>query len=91
MHKPPHRPPSRLLAAAALALTGLFGASVAILWTSGTLGVSAAAANQIVSAIEVGGWPLVAVGAIFGAGITGALIATARGILLRLGRAQAVA
>lgn len=78
-------------AAAALAVTGIFGASLAVSWVAGSLGISAAAASQIVNAIEVGGWALVVVGTIFGAGITGALIATARGILFRIGRAHAVA
>lgn len=78
-------------AAVTLAVAGIFGASLAVSWIAGSLGISAAAASQIVRAIEVGGWALVAIGAVFGAGITGALIATARGILLRIGRAQAVA
>ncbi|UVJ40127.1 uberolysin/carnocyclin family circular bacteriocin [Arthrobacter sp. CJ23] len=77
--------------AAALAIAGVFGASLAVSWIAGSLGVSAAAASQIVKAIEVGGWALIAIGALFGGGITGALIATARGILFRIGRAQAVA
>lgn len=78
-------------AAAALAVVGIFGASLAVSWIAGSLGISAAAASQIMHAIEVGGWALVVIGTIFGAGITGALIATARGILFRIGRAQAVA
>lgn len=77
--------------AAALAVAGIFGASLAVSWIAGSLGISAAAASQIVRAIEVGGWALVAIGVVFGAGITGALIATARSILFRIGRAQAVA
>jgi hypothetical protein len=77
--------------AAALAVAGIFGASLTVSWIAGSLGISAAAASQIVRAIEVGGWALVAIGAVFGAGITGALIATARAILFRVGRAQAVA
>ncbi|MEZ2389912.1 uberolysin/carnocyclin family circular bacteriocin [bacterium RCC_150] len=78
-------------AAAAIAVVGIFGASLAVSWIAGSLGISAAAASQIMRAIEVGGWALVVIGAVFGAGITGALIATARTILLRIGRAQAVA
>lgn len=78
-------------AAATLAIAGVFGASLAVSWIAGSLGISAAAASQIVRAIELGGWALVVIGAVFGGGITGALIATARGILFRIGRAQAVA
>lgn len=78
-------------AAAAIAVVGIFGASLAVSWIAGSLGISAAAASQIMTAIEVGGWALVVIGAVFGAGITGALIATARSTLLRIGRAQAVA
>lgn len=81
----------RAAAAAVLAVAGLFGASLAVSWIAGSLGISAAAASQIMRAIEVGGWALVVIGTVFGAGITGALIATARGILWRIGRAQAVA
>lgn len=77
--------------AAALGVVGLLGASLAVSWIAGSLGISAAAASQIMQAIEVGGWALVVIGAVFGAGITGALIATARSIALRWGRAQAVA
>lgn len=77
--------------AATLAIAGVFGASLAVSWIAGCLGISAAAASQIVRAIEIGGWALVAIGAVFGGGITGAVIATARGILFRIGRAQAVA
>lgn len=78
-------------AASSLGIAGLLGASLAVAWIAGSLGISAGAANNIMSAIEVGGWALVAVGAIFGAGITGALIATARAFALRWERAQAVA
>lgn len=81
----------RAAAAAVLAVAGLFGASLAVSWIAGSLSISAAAASQIMRAIEVGGWALVVIGTVFGAGITGALIATARGILWRIGRAQAVA
>lgn len=80
-----------IVAATALGLTGLLGASLAVSWIAGSLGISAAAASQIMQAIEVGGWALVVIGAVFGAGITGALIATARAVALRWGRAQAVA
>ncbi|WP_138444735.1 hypothetical protein [Sinomonas susongensis] len=78
-------------AAVALGTLGLLGASLAVSWIAGSLGISAAAASQIMQAVEVGGWALVVIGTVFGAGITGALIATARAVALRWGRAQAVA
>lgn len=77
--------------AAALGLAGLLGASLAVAWIAGSLGISGAAATQIMTAIEVGGWALVVIGTVFGAGVTGAVIATARWFALRWGRAQAVA
>jgi hypothetical protein len=78
-------------AALAFGISGLLGASLAVSWIAGSLGISAAAASQIMTAIEVGGWALVVIGTVFGAGITGGLIATARWFALRWGRAQAVA
>lgn len=77
-------------AVAAVAAVGIFGASLAVSSVAGSLGISAAAAPQIMHPTEVGGWALIVIGTVFGAGITGALIATVRGILFRIGRAQAV-
>lgn len=78
-------------AAAVLGAVGLLGASLAVSWIAGTLAISAAAADRLFTAIEVGGWALVVAGAVFGGGITGAIIATSRQFALRWGRAQAVA
>lgn len=70
-----------LLSLASLALAGAFA-----YWVAGSLGISTAAAGQIVTAIEIGGWAIVAVGAIFGAGIVGAILATVRYMLVRQAR-----
>jgi circularin A/uberolysin family circular bacteriocin len=70
---------------------GLASASIGVLWVMGSLGISAAAASQIVDAILVGGWALTVVMAIFGGGIISAIMATVRYLAGRLGRAAAVA
>lgn len=80
-----------VLAAALIGVTGLTTAAVGVLWVAGSLGISTAAAGQIVRAIEVGGWALAVVMAVFGAGIIGAIMATVRSIVARLGTAVAVA
>jgi circularin A/uberolysin family circular bacteriocin len=77
--------------ATAVAVAGLASAAVGVLWVAGTLGISTAAASQIVRAIEVGGWALTVVLAVFGAGVIGAITATVRAIVARLGTAVAVA
>jgi circularin A/uberolysin family circular bacteriocin len=70
---------------------GLATAGIGLMWVAGALGISTAAASQIVSAILAGGWALAVVMAIFGAGIIGAIIATVRGLAGRLGQAYAIA
>lgn len=70
---------------------GLTTAGVALMWVAGALGISAAAASQVVDAIMAGGTALAAVMIIFGAGVITAIIATVRYLVLRLGTAAAVA
>lgn len=82
---------SAITVAAALAGAGLAVGGVAVAWIAGSLGISAAAASQIVTAIQVGGWALTIVAATFGFGIGGAFVATARWYILRKGTAVAVA
>lgn len=77
--------------AGALALIALLVAGTSAAWVAGSLGISAAAASQIVTAIEVGGAALTIVGAVFGAGIGGAVAATIRGIVMSQGRKAAAA
>lgn len=80
-----------VLAAAAVVALGLATAGVGLLWVAGSLGISAAAATQIVVAIEKGGWALRAVILIFGGGIISAIMATVLAILAAAGTAAAVA
>lgn len=75
-----------LVATVGLVLTG-----VALAWVAGSFGLSVAAASQIVAAVEAGGLALALVGAILGAGIAGAVIASVRWYLVKKGRALAIA
>lgn len=75
-----------LIGIASLALAGTVA-----LWVAGSLGISAAAASQIVAAIEIGGWAIVAIGAVFGAGIVGAILGTVRYLLVRQARNLVIA
>ena len=79
------------LVAGLIGLIGLATAGIGLMWVAGSLGISAAAASQIVHAIEVGGWALTVVIAIFGGGIIAAITATVRSIVARIGTAAAVA
>jgi hypothetical protein len=74
-----------------LASMGLSLAVFAGLWVAGSLGISTAAASQIVSAIIAGGWALRAVIIIFGAGLIGAIAATVVWIVSSRGRNAAIA
>ncbi len=70
------------------------GVSLAVLgglWVAGALGISTAAATQVVAAIAAGGWALRAVIIIFGAGIIGAILATVVAIISTRGRNAAIA
>lgn len=76
---------------AVVATLGLTAATFAGLWLAGSLGISTAAASQIVSAIAAGGWALRAVIIIFGAGLIGAIAATVVWIVASRGRNAAIA
>lgn len=80
-----------LLSTVSLASLGLSLLTFAGLWVAGTLGISTAAASQIVAAIAAGGWALRAVIIIFGAGIIGAIAATVIAIISSRGRNAAIA
>jgi len=77
--------------AAGIAALGLVVGGVALAWVAGSLGISTAAASQIVNAVQVGGLALTLVGAAFGFGVGSALVATIRWYILRKGKAVAVA
>ncbi|MGD9959753.1 uberolysin/carnocyclin family circular bacteriocin [Nocardioides sp.] len=73
-----------------LATLGIATAGVGLAWVAGSLGISASAASQIVSAIMAGGWALTVVMAIFGGGIISAIAATVRWYVVKKGRAVAI-
>lgn len=77
--------------AGALGFVGLLCLVVAPAWVAGSLGISASAASQIVSAIMAGGWALTVVMAIFGGGIISAIAATVRYMVAKKGRTVAIA
>lgn len=81
-----------MLGGAAIAMLGLVVAVVGVGWLTGTLGVSAVAAQAIAKAVEVGSWAMflvaiAATGGIVGAGLWGVL----KLILWRAGKAAVVA
>lgn len=78
-------------AAGLLAVAGLLLGGLTLSWIAGNLGLSAAAASQLVDAIDKGGWALAAVLAVLGGGISGAVIATIKSIAARVGKNAAVA
>ena len=66
------------LFAVVLAIAGIATASIASMWLTGTLGVSAATATAIAKAVEVGSWAMflasiAASGGLVGAAMWGAL------------------
>ncbi len=80
-----------IAAVAAVAAIGLTIGSVAVAWVVGALGISTAAASQIVNAVQVGGWALTLVGAAFGFGVGSAFVATVRWYITRKGKQIAIA
>lgn len=83
--------PTAFGVAVVLGTLGFLGAGVSLAWVAGSLGISTAAASQIVSAIMAGGWALTVVMAIFGGGVISAIMATVRWYVTRKGKAIAVA
>lgn len=77
--------------AAVISAVGLALVTVGALWVAGFLGISTAAASQIVAAIVAGGWALRAVIIVFGAGIIGAITATVLWYVSKKGRTAAIA
>jgi len=77
--------------AASVAVLGLVLGGFAVAWVAGSLGISTAAASQIVTAVQVGGLALTMVGAAFGFGVGSAFVATVRWYVLRKGTKMAIA
>lgn len=82
---------SSLAVAGTISVVGLVVGTIALAWVAGSLGISTAAASQIVTAVEVGGLALTLVGAAFGFGIGSALVATIRWYITRKGKGMAIA
>lgn len=74
-----------------VSIVGLVVGGLGLAWVAGSLGISSAAATQIVNAVQVGGLALTLVAAAFGFGVGSALVATIRWYILRRGKAVAVA
>lgn len=74
---------------ASAALLAVAGVSLA--WLVGSFGISAAAASQIVTAIEIGGAAVAIITAILGAGVVGLVVSTVVWYLKRKLRTLAIA
>jgi hypothetical protein len=78
-------------ATAAVSVVGVTIASLSLAWLVGSFGLSAAAASQIVTAVEIGGAALAVVSIVLGGGIAGAVISTIVWYLKRKLRKLAIA
>ncbi len=70
---------------------GLLLGAISTMYIAGMFGLSISFANQIITAVSVGGWVLAVVMAAISGGIAGAVIATARWAITRWGKAAAAA
>lgn len=78
-------------ASAAVSVVGVAVAGLSLAWLVGSFGLSAAAASQIVTAVEIGGAALAVVSIILGGGVAGAVISTVVWYLKRKLRKVAMA
>lgn len=78
-------------ASAGISVVGVAIAGLSLAWLVGSFGLSAAAASQIVTAVEIGGAALAVVSIILGGGIAGAVISTVVWYLKRKLRRLAMA
>lgn len=78
-------------ASAGVSVVGVAIAGLSLAWLVGSFGLSAAAASQIVTAVEIGGAALAIVSALLGGGIAGAVISTIVWYLKRKLRKIAIA
>lgn len=78
-------------ASAGVSIVGVAIAGLSLAWLVGSFGLSAAAASQIVTAVEIGGAALAVVSIILGGGIAGAVISTIVWYLKRKLRKLAIA
>lgn len=78
--------------AAVLAVVGIMLASASVLWLTGTLGVSAVAANAIANAVEVGSWGMFLAAIATSGGLVGAAMWGALKLMMKkAGKAAVVA
>ena len=78
-------------ASAGVSIVGAALAGLSLAWLVGSFGLSAAAASQIVTAVEIGGAALAVVTIILGGGIASAVISTVVWYLKRKLRRLAMA
>lgn len=78
-------------ASAGVSVVGVAIAGLSLAWLVGSFGLSAAAATQIVTAVEIGGAALAVVSIILGGGLAGAVISTVVWYLKRKLRRVAMA
>lgn len=74
---------------AVLAATGLAFGAFAVLWLTGTFGLTGIAASNLSTAFEVGGWALSIALLAFSGGVSGAMYAAYRVFAATMGRAAA--
>ncbi|AYD90051.1 hypothetical protein D5R93_08570 [Actinomyces lilanjuaniae] len=80
-----------IVAAVGAATLGLIATALGTMYIAGMFGLSGAFASQIVDAVEVGGAALAIVMAALSGGTAGAVVATARWAVARMGRQAAIA
>lgn len=78
-------------ASAAVSAVGIAIAGLSLAWLVGSFGISAAAATQIVTAIEIGGAAIAIISAILSAGVVGIVVSTVVWYLKRKLRRLAIA
>lgn len=78
-------------ASAGVSIVGVAIAGLSLAWLVGSFGLSAAAASQIVTAVEIGGAALAVVSIVLGGGVAGAVISTIVWYLKRKLRKLAIA
>jgi hypothetical protein len=74
-----------------VSVVGVAIAGLSLAWLVGSFGLSAAAASQIVAAVEIGGAALAVVSIVLGGGVAGAVISTIVWYLKRKLRKLAIA
>lgn len=87
MHNTQSKNRLAIWAAVGISAVGLATAGIAVAWLAGFLGISSAAAGQVATAIDIGGWALAAVAFLFTGGLAGAVFATVKAMAAKKTRA----